>query len=135
MFDKKNQKVAPVRQGDISIDPVEIAGVPAGAVRKDMEESNGKMLFVLARGEETNHNHVIEATEGVELYTLPKDYLEKNGLLPGTMLLKVAKPTFVVHDVPAGQRADHTPDPLAVGTYYVVGQREYAPEAPRRVWD
>lgn len=132
---RQNSKPMQVRQGDILLDPVELPEIPAGAVKKEPEQSNGKTRYVLARGETTDHNHVLERTEGIELYDLPDDYLTKHGLLKGTMLLKTSNDTALVHDVPNGQRADHTPDPVAAGTYYVVPQREYTAEAPRRVFD
>lgn len=70
---------------------------------------------VLARGEATGHTH--ELLEG-SVWTDDQ----------GTLYLEVPQATQVVHP-------EHHPLDLAPGYYQVIRQREYTPEAIRRVSD
>lgn len=73
---------------------------------------------ILARGEATGHAHRVAEAEGVTLYSWNTDlHLQISGE-SGT----------VVHQ-------EHGPISLPTGTYRVWIQREYSPEAIRRVID
>lgn len=93
------------------------------ATRKDAEWSaKGERVqpvggrLVLAEGETTGHTHSMDAAT-CELFRLPEG-----------MVLVVREETPLVHQ-------EHAPINVAPGTYWVVGQREYSPEAIRRVMD
>jgi len=88
--------------------------------RCDEVPADSKKLphLILARGERTGHAHRIEQREGNELFELGED-----------LFLRITRqPATVVHE-------EHGPISLEPGTYRVWIQREYSPEAIRRVLD
>lgn len=105
------QKSYAVRQGDVYLVRV------AAAKRKltNVPAEHGRLI--LARGEVTGHHHSVDA--GVATLSLDEG---------GVMFLTVAELTEVQHQ-------EHAPVPIEQGTYRVVRQREYTPEALRNVAD
>lgn len=105
-----------VRQGDILIlrdDAVPLTGAPVAA-------EAGRLI--LARGEATGHHHSLAARDGRALFR-PDD------MPAGSLVLQVSGETaFLEHQ-------EHAPLELPPGRYRVIGQREYHPEAVRRVED
>ena len=95
------------RHGDVMIAAAE--AIPPEARRKQS--------VVLAYGEITGHSHRIETPEKVEVW----EYR-------GERFLKILAPTRVIHE-------EHRPISLEPGIYRVWQQREYTPEAIRRVMD
>ena len=96
------------RQGDVFIAPV--PSIPRGAKPR----AGG----VLVEGELTGHSHRVADLRTAEV-------LEANA----TLFLRVlADTTTIIHQ-------EHGPITLPRGTYRVWGQREYSPEAIRRVLD
>jgi len=97
------------RHGDVLIASIE--AMPDGA-------KAAKSKSVLAWGEITGHSHRIEDPKTAELY-------ERNGQI---FIRVVADEARVVHE-------EHAPIALPRGEYKVWFQREYSPEAIRRVVD
>lgn len=100
------------RQGDVLLIPVEgdvSGGVPI--------EPDGD-VYILARGEATGHHHAVTAV-GTQLFTHP---------LMGMVLAVLRSPVVLTHQ-------EHTNVEIPVGNYQVVRQREYSPQAIRRVSD
>ena len=95
------------RHGDVMIAAVE--AIPSEAKR-------GQSV-VLAYGKITGHSHRIEKPEKAEVW----EYR-------GERFLKILAPTRVIHE-------EHRPISLEPGIYRVWQQREYTPEAIRRVMD
>jgi hypothetical protein len=96
------------RQGDVFI--ASIGTLPTKAKRRPSG--------VLVEGELTGHSHRLADLSTAELW-------EKEGEL---FLRVLADCTTVIHQ-------EHKPITLPRGTYRVWGQREYSPEAIRRVLD
>jgi hypothetical protein len=96
------------RHGDVLIASTQ--QVPANATRRPGA--------VLARGEFTGHSHRFAEPETIEVW-------EGRGMLFVTVL---AERATVIHE-------EHKPITLPRGTYRVWQQREYTPEAIRRVMD
>lgn len=96
------------RHGDILIAPA--PAIPEGAKRR--------ATTVLARGELTGHSHRIEDTQTAGLWDFR-----------GEMFLEVTAPAArIVHQ-------EHKPILLPRGIYRFWFQREYTPQAIRRVID
>ena|SRR5258708_31412975 len=95
------------RHGDVIIAVVE--AIPPEARRSQR--------MVLAIGEVTGHSHRVEAPEKAEMW----EYR-------GERFLKIGATTRVIHE-------EHQPITLEPGIYRVWQQREYTPEAIRRVVD
>jgi len=95
------------RHGDVLIAGVE--AIPPEARRCQS--------VVLAYGEVTGHSHRVEEPEKGEMW----DYR-------GERFLKLTASTRIVHE-------EHQPISLAAGIYRVWQQREYTPEAIRRLLD
>jgi hypothetical protein len=102
------------RQGDVLIIPVE--SIPERLDPIDREEGR----VVLAHGEVTGHARAIKA-EAAALFRAPK-------LMAVFMKVSGDAPVALEHD-------DHDTIMIPPGTYRVVRQREYAPEAIRNVAD
>lgn len=100
------------RQGDVFL--LRIPNPPEMTEAKPIKPINGR--YVLAEGEATGHNHTVTTTG--------------NGLFDftGKTVLVVSAPTTLTHQ-------EHAPIEIAPGTYWVVRQREYSPQAIRRVID
>jgi hypothetical protein len=96
------------RHGDVLIAASE--GIPAGAQRR-----HG---VVVAYGEITGHSHRFQEANAVELW-------EHDGILFVNILAATAT---IVHE-------EHRPISLSHGVYRVWMQREYTPQAIRRVAD
>jgi hypothetical protein len=95
------------RQGDVLVQ--EISKIP-----KDAEPQQGRVI--LAHGEVTGHCHEI-AGKAAKLLTEGED-----------LFLELAKPKELTHQ-------EHGPINIPAGSYQVVRQREYSPEAVRNVAD
>ena len=103
------------RQGDVLL--VTTDGLLADTARPVPREAG---RVVLARGEATGHAHAIDSP-------LAELFEEKDGRL----YLRVSagpEPVRLTHE-------QHDSIALAPGLYEVIGQREYAPGAIRRVTD
>lgn len=96
------------RHGDVMI--AAVAEIPTGARRRPGQ--------VLARGEVTGHSHRVAEIGAAELW-------EAMGL---TYLTITAETATLIHD-------EHKPIVLPHGTYRFWQQREYTPQAIRRVVD
>lgn len=86
----------------------------------DSIPENARLLHhtTLAHGELTGHSHRVKESGAAELYSLA-----------GQLFLKVlADRATLVHE-------EHAPIALSSGTYRVWMQREYSPEAIRRIID
>ena len=100
------------RQGDVIL--VETTKRPVKGTRAGRK--NGRL--VLAEGEVTGHAHAISAAD-VDLYI---------GEMEEALLVVGNAGAIVTHE-------EHGPIALDPGTYEVVHQREYRPQAIRRVAD
>lgn len=101
-----------MRQGDIWIESID--HVPA-----DAKKSCAKDRYILAHGEATGHHHSVVCAPEVEMY-------EKDG----TLYLRVERDSGV-----SVEHQEHAPIYLPRGTFRVLRQREYHPEAIRPVAD
>jgi len=101
-----------IRQGDVLLldEPI-----PASTVRK-LEDGP----IILSYGEATGHAHTILDTSKVEEWTTTSESVDR--------WLCVRSQVAVVHP-------EHAPVTLDPGDYRIVQQREYAPQAIRRVSD
>lgn len=97
-----------LRQGDVLLRKIE--ALPEGAVRLKL---TGRV--VLSEGEATGHNHTLPET--AEMYELD-----------GQRWVVVPEASELVHQ-------EHDAIEVAAGTYWIVQQREYTPQAIRRVSD
>lgn len=102
------------RQGDILLIPVTPA---SGPVTTKSDPTKGPRI-VLAHGAATGHEHVVQTEDG------------SLSALVGTEdnLLSLPTDALLVHD-------EHATIALPAGEYFVRRQREYSPEAVRRVED
>jgi len=101
------------RQGDVYLQRIQ--GLPENAVQK---ERNGRL--VLAEGEATGHAHAI-ADQAATLFGILEDGQEQ-------LFLRADGEVVLRHE-------EHAPITIEEGLYRVVHQREYSPEAVRRVID
>lgn len=108
-------------QGDLLIR--RIKAIPKDA--KPIESAQG--VFVVAHSE-TGHNHIIEATSQVKLFTTGD---------PMISYLQVIEATDEVETIIKHLRTydTHEPIKIGVGNYEIRRQREYQPEGWRRVED
>ncbi|HLK61366.1 MAG TPA: hypothetical protein VKU00_32755 [Chthonomonadaceae bacterium] len=96
------------RHGDIIIE----------AVKEIPTQAKRQVSTILAHGELTGHNHRIEDPETAEIF-----------VLGGECFLRVRALTArVIHE-------EHKPITLPQGLYRFWYQREYTPQAIRRVYD
>jgi hypothetical protein len=98
------------RQGDVLIVPAAINLDGAKPIQPT------RNAHILAYGESTGHHHSV-STETCGLFDLA-----------GKTVLVVAEPTPLMHQ-------EHGAIEIAPGQYWVVIQREYTPQAIRRVTD
>lgn len=96
------------RHGDVMI--AVAADVPEGAKQR--------LSTILAYGEVTGHSHRIAEPQAAEVW-------ERGGML---FLNVVADSATLIHE-------EHKPITLPRGVYRVWGQREYTPQAIRKVVD
>lgn len=115
----KNPKPIMFRQGDILIMRV------ANNTETGAEVPRDKGRVVLAYGEVTGHAHAIAAPEATLFET--KEQADA-ALALGTRILKALGPVTLSHE-------EHSEILIPQGTYKVIRQREYAPEALRQVAD
>jgi hypothetical protein len=103
------------RQGDVLLIPVS-GELPAGArpVPRD-----ARHRLVLALGEVTGHAHAVAARDA-ELFDAP-DHADRG-------FLHIRSASLLTHE-------EHRAIALPPGLYRVVRQREYSPDAVRRVAD
>ena len=100
------------RQGDVLLVPIPPAEVPATAVPAPRDRS-GRM--VLARGETSGHAHVV-AGLGVRLLA-DRDDVDR-------LFVQIMSRGRLEHE-------EHRSISLPAGSYRVVRQRQYAPDAPQ----
>lgn len=108
-------------QGDLMIRRID--NIPAGAKMVNPD----KGVFVVAHSE-TGHNHVIEATPNVSLFTTGDpmvSYLQVVEAADATEVLLEHLRSFDTHETIA----------IPPGNYEIRRQREYTPECWRRVED
>jgi hypothetical protein len=99
-----------IRQGDVFL--LRVKSLPIGAGK---ESPNG-IHIILAHGEVTGHAHRIQAAHAHTYKWHTERYLEVN------------QPTKLVHE-------EHSAIDLSPGTYKIVIQREYAPNAISQILD
>jgi hypothetical protein len=102
------------RQGDILIVP--ISEIPKAAKRAKAKHRR----LVLAEGEATGHHHSIADSNAVDLLQLPSQ---------DDLFLLVKEGNALL------EHQEHATITIPPGTYRIVRQREYSPEAIRRVQD
>ncbi|MBX9687503.1 MAG: hypothetical protein K2X27_12420 [Candidatus Obscuribacterales bacterium] len=98
------------RQGDVLLK--QISAIPSGALKAPADGDR----VVLAYGEVTGHAHAIEAIQATIYKSGAQEFIE---VLPGAVL----------------RHEEHAPIPVEPGIYEIVHQREYEPNAFRRVID
>lgn len=97
------------RQGDLLIE--EVSNIPKG-----LKKINDK---ILARGEGSNHVHVIDK-KNVDIY--------ENDDLITTHYLRIWNKSTIKHlDENTGNQAEHDPIVLDSGNYKIIRQREFNP--------
>ena len=102
------------RQGDVLLIPVKPLKLIEDACLAPLPTSNGRII--LAYGEATGHHHSLKATVG--------------------NLFERAQQRYLRMDIEAPlEHQEHAPILIPRGTYQVVIQREYSPEALRNVQD
>jgi len=102
-----------IRHGDVLLLPVAAAVLSADAKLRDRDQGR----VVLAYGEVTGHAHAItEDTARIMVEATGEEYL-------------------VVEDVATLRHEEHATVEIPQGTYRIVHQREYTPEAIRNVAD
>ena len=123
MVNKEKEKTKmqfQVRQGDVFVFMVEESEIPKegkmSAIPLDAERT------ILAYGEVTGHAHAFSPGAAVKLFRM-----EDVGS-GGDTFLRVLEPAILRHE-------EHAPIVLPAGNYRVRIQREYSPEAIRRVVD
>ena len=104
-----------IRQGDVLVR--RIRALSKGL--KPAEPENGRL--VLAHGEATGHHHSFALSDRVALF-------REDGSGGGLFLSVTGAPVSLEHQ-------EHTALVVKPGHYEVVRQREYSPEAIRRVAD
>jgi hypothetical protein len=115
MFEAKHQDLRPYRQGDVLLVPC--TGIPAGAHEEATEDGR----VVLARGERTGHAHTMAADRVC--------YFREDGSGQGLIYVSGSTPVELTHE-------EHAPLAIPPGSYRVVRQHEYQPQAsPRTVAD
>ena len=111
------------RQGDVML--VRIDKLPIGLSRASRDHLG---RIILAYGETSGHGHAIRDTHVVGLRMAGSedvDYIEVGGSGAATLS----------HEYESGKLAEHEAITLPPGSYHVVRQREYSPEAVKRVVD
>ena len=101
------------RQGDVLIERIDAP---------DAKFTPAAAPVILAHGESTGHMHAIADFQQIQIAG------DMNPGVGQAMLLKIKAPVKVLHQ-------EHAPIDLPKGTYRVMRQREYSPEAIRNVAD
>jgi hypothetical protein len=99
-----------IRQGDVFLTKAPDGTQPEG---KRIKARNGRLI--LAEGESTGHHHSVAST--------------------ACNLFGGDKPVLVVREHTTLDHQEHGAIEIDPGTYWVVRQREYTPEAIRNVMD
>ena len=105
----------PIRQGDVLLVPVK--SLPKSL--RPVEAEAGRVI--LARGEATGHHHSFALSERVALF-------REDGSGGGLFLSVSGEAAMLTHQ-------EHDALAIPPGKYEIRGQREYSPEAIRRVAD
>ena len=105
----------PIRQGDVLLVPIK--AWPKAVLPVAPEDGR----VILARGEATGHHHSFAMSDRVALF-------REDGNGGGLFLM-------VSGEAAALQHQEHDTLQIPVGKWRVQGQREYSPEAIRRVED
>ena len=111
------------RQGDVLIEKID--RVPGTA----RQQPKARRL-ILAHGEVTGHHHELQVRDAADWWKEGEISTanEKPSQLAGEIFVSLAAGGKVTHD-------EHATIPLPPGTYRVMRQREYHPEALRNVND
>jgi uncharacterized membrane-anchored protein len=111
------------RQGDVLIERVDEA--PADAVLQKRSKA-----VVLAHGTATGHHHVLQTKKAVQWWKRGEisGSKEKTPVIGGEVFVMLTDGGRVIHQ-------EHAEIELSSGTYRVIRQREYSPEAIRNVAD
>jgi hypothetical protein len=116
------------RQGDVFLQPVET--LPQGLVATSRDEHD---RIVLAHGETSGHAHAIRDRD-VAGFRFDTAASEASGIHAEVDFITVGGSASLNHELVSGVKAEHEPVGLS-GSYRVIQQREYSPEAVRRVAD
>jgi hypothetical protein len=118
------------RQGDVLLVAVPRAKAKAIKAGKDLRElRNGKPAVVLAHGEVTGHAHVVLSGKETGRGKGSVEFFEGHDVAGAAAILQVkGRAAELRHD-------EHSTIVLPRGTYRVIRQREYSPEAIRTVAD
>ena len=118
------------RQGDVML--VRIDKVPDGLIETQRDQ-HGRI--VLAHGEKSGHGHAIREPNVTSLRMAGTEP-DPTGVSGGVDYILVGGSGATLnHEYASGQMAEHLPITLPPGAYKVVLQREYSPEAIKRVID
>jgi hypothetical protein len=111
------------RQGDVLIERV--VEIPAAALKQERSRR-----VILAHGEMTGHHHVLETVDPSDWWKQGEISTanEKPAALAGELFLSLPQRASVTHP-------EHATIELPPGSYRVVRQREYSPQAMRNVHD
>jgi hypothetical protein len=116
-------KPAQYRQGDVLIE--QVAEIPNTAQPQEMSRR-----VILAHGEVTGHHDVLETVDPADWWKQGElsTANEKPATLAGELFLSLSGGATVKHE-------EHAAIELPPGKYRVTRQREYTPQAPRKVRD
>ena len=107
-----------VRQGDVLLVPTKVRPSAEATLVTD------KGRVILAYGEVTGHAHEVIGIDNAD----PVPAMELFEESDGTRILVIKRDALFTHE-------EHDPISLAPGSYQVIRQREYTPEAIRNVAD
>jgi hypothetical protein len=100
---KLREKLLQIQHGDVLLQ--EVVSIPSNA--KLMPHRN---LIIVARGEQTGHNHVIQSDQ-TSIWELTR-----NGVTE--LYIEIKAPVTIVHE-------EHKPLPIPTGIYLIGGIKEY----------
>jgi hypothetical protein len=111
------------RQGDVLIE--RIVHIPITA-----EKQSESTHIILARGEATGHHHALETVEPVAWWKtgVISTASQRPATLLGELFVSLPSGVVVTHQ-------EHSEIKLPAGVYRITRQREYSPEAIRKVAD
>ena len=111
------------RQGDVLIE--RIVHIPTTA-----EKQRESTHIILARGEATGHNHALETVDPVAWWKpgVISTANQRPATLLGELFVSLPSGGVVTHQ-------EHSAIKLPAGVYRITRQREYSPEAIRKVAD
>lgn len=119
------------RQGDVML--VRVDKLPEGLIPTERDK-HGRI--VLAHGEKSGHGHAIRDPHVMGLRMAGTEP-DPTGVSGGVDYIEVggSGPATLNHEYVSGDLAEHLPITLPPGIYRVALQREYSPEAIKRVVD